>query len=1010
MNINNDIPSKNRNQNLNISSNLKMYDVPSHLKMETFGNNTNKNNNNFSLNNQNHRMVNPLIQNISLNRSNNKSTRKPVNINITKKENFLHNDNALFTDNEDDMINEFEDDSIFGDSSNFYANNNWESNSSLESLNLILEKQRKQQLNNPFHQTHIFLPIKIKIEYDPITKKTMLNHYEIIKEMGNGRFGKVKLVKNMYTDELMAMKIVNRHSTTNSKRLLSKFGNKDEPDYEDKADDSEQTTLQDINNKNTGFSDDYFNTAFHHGIEDSKIRREITIMKKLNNKNIVKLIEVLNDPESKKIYMILEYCAHGEIKWCPGDQLEINAKGPPLLSFSKARDYFRQVVLGLEYLQNNNILHRDLKPANLLLTGQDVVKISDFGCSLIVNNCSEDDLIKTVGTPVFYAPEICVTNACNFYKTNSIRQVISFPLDIWALGVTLFCFLFGKLPFNSKHEMKLFDIICNGRLEFPLNVADIEIRDYHNSQNLLLKLFNKNPFKRITIEEIKVHPFTIGDLTEEQQFAFLNSQFENVDADDYGDMIDEFSLGYQDNNKHLHGANSSKHHFHNANSSRYVSLPVNSSFASLDSFYIDNHAHLASNNKVAQDFGISKNSGININNGNSFNPIDHNNTHRKLSMTSSKDMQFSKIFGNRFNKRTQTKPMDFSTENPQYSLPRSHYLPQNSSLDSSNKNGISRDKPWKYYSNVNGEKEGDDGEDDDDDEQESEFGYDYKFNRSTNIDNSFSDTESLPFEFKEDSDSEDAFEHTNTKLNNMNSRENSNGPIDGEVYLVDALNTNGNNKLNNQFNIIQEQNPRLSHNFGRQTHGNYIFNDSSDDLDENEVDEIEASKNLYHNNSYTNMAKAQFQDQNQNNLSVADLQGIEQVDIPENLLLQMNHGGLNMTKNFSEIEIHPHAISARRTHSTSEIHQPIANNSKQMAAFGLGEMVNQNVNQRLDSSMQHHQPSMLKSTTQLTNTVANSEIHSHLLVNDDNVIKEKFNEQKKSNFKTADLLQSFINK
>ncbi|XBW37552.1 hypothetical protein QEN19_003132 [Hanseniaspora menglaensis] len=971
----------------------KFHETPTHSRLDNVHDNLN--NNVLFLGNKNHRIVNPLIQNMNFSRHNSSqrtpsSTRSPLPIT-----NQFSNDD-IFID-EGDVMNEFEDDSIFGDSSNFYAHNNWGSNSSLESLNLILEKQRKQQLNNPFHQTHIFLPTKIKIEYDPITKKTMLNHYEIIKEMGTGQFGKVKLVRNMYTEELMAMKIVNRNSSSLTKKMLSKNIIKDESEDNAKLDCTDQTTLLDNVRNDAEYS---VNLALHHGIEDSKIRREITIMKRLKNKNIIKLIEVLNDPESQKIYLILEYCAQGEIKWCPGNQLEINAKGPPLLSFSKTRDYFRQIILGLEYLQHHNIVHRDLKPANLLLTENDVVKISDFGCSLFLNSSSEEELVKTVGTPVFYAPEICVTNATEFYKKDSIRQIISFPLDIWALGVTLFCFLFGKLPFNSKHEMDLFDIICNGRLDFPLNTPNIEIREYHQSQNLLLRLLDKNPFKRITIEEIKIHPFTIGDLTKEQQLAFVNTHFEN--ADDFEDD-NNLEFGYDSNRNIL-----VKNNF-DSNSNRFVSLPINSSFASLDSFYIDNHAHLATDNRNLQKMDTVGEKAINISNG-----IGINLSNRKLSIASSKDMQIPKYFGSKFNKRIQKKALDLNTDNPKYSLPRSHYLPQNSSLDSSNRNGKSNNKHWKDYY--------DDSEDEEEDQ--SEFGYNYQFN-SGNAAEEVSDTESLPFEFKEDSDNEDDFEKINNKLDILDSSENSTGNKDSHIYLVDALTTS--RDMNDQFHKINDEHSQVPKHTRGNRHGNLIFVNSSDDSEEENEEAVVGErginlmsvypKNVHEISNTNSRSILQLQDQNHNRPSVADIQGIKQVAIPESILMQMQ-GGSGILTNHSDADTKNFPAVAKRIYSMAEVEPKIFSNKNTTANYGIGQPTTNGIHPIVDSILQNKQTNILKSTTQVTNTVASTHTHdrSFLNVNQDfDTMKngessENSPTDQKYNFKSVNLLQSFINK
>ncbi|AET41669.1 serine/threonine protein kinase SAK1 Ecym_8399 [Eremothecium cymbalariae DBVPG len=396
--------------------------------------------------------------------------------------------------------------------------------SSSDSLNLLLERQRQRQLNHPLHQHHIKTSSvqratrkvketnKISLEYDPISKRKVLNTYEIIKELGRGQHGKVKLALDLVTKQQVAIKIVDRHNKRTSWKLTK--------------------------------------PAKHE--ENDKIRREIAIMKKCDHEHVVKLIEVLDDMKSRKIYLVLEYCSKGEVKWCPGDQLEIAARGPPLLTFQRTREILRGVVLGLEYLHYQGIIHRDIKPANLLLSENDVVKISDFGVSLASSKSSscassssslssavagfgaegpdELELAKTAGTPAFFAPEICLGNDV-YQKLEIDREeiptkgpLVSFMIDIWALGVTLHCLLFGKLPFISDFEMELFEKIVNDPLKFPSyldmkenNVSQLSCEDeYEAAKDLLNKLLEKNPFKRITISEIKRHPFVCWDFNNTQ--------------------------------------------------------------------------------------------------------------------------------------------------------------------------------------------------------------------------------------------------------------------------------------------------------------------------------------------------------------------------------------------------------------------------------------------------------------------------------------------------------------
>lgn len=191
---------------------------------------------------------------------------------------------------------------------------------------------------------------------------------------------------------------------------------------------------------------------------EEKVRREIAIMKKCSHPNIVELKEVLDDIKSNKIYLVLEYLECGEILWSSGE-------GSPLMTIDQSREVARDVISGLEYLHFQGIIHRDIKPANLLRDKDGNVKISDFGVSYASSlDCPNDELelAKTAGTPAFFAPELCVSTL-----SDETRPPVTYKIDIWAFGVTLYCLLFGKVPFIAESEFELFDVIVNQPLTFP---------------------------------------------------------------------------------------------------------------------------------------------------------------------------------------------------------------------------------------------------------------------------------------------------------------------------------------------------------------------------------------------------------------------------------------------------------------------------------------------------------------------------------------------------------------
>lgn len=333
--------------------------------------------------------------------------------------------------------------------------------------------------------------LRVLLEIDPVLKRKVLNTYEIMQELGSGQHGKVDLAKDLLTNDLVAIKIIDRHGKAIAGRTLTP-GNTPE----------------------------------------DKVRREIAIMKKCLHPHIVQLREALDDTSLYKVYLVLEYCEGGEIAW------EKNNVGAPALTFAKARLFFRDLVLGLEYLHFQGIIHRDIKPANMLLHANGAVKISDFGVSFLSDldaGFNEFELAKTAGTPAFYAPELCSMDSEGGPK-------ITYKIDIWSCGVTLYCLLFGELPFNADLEFLLYDAIASNQVQFPARPSGVSPEEYADACSLLTLLLDKNPDTRITIKGVKLHPFMLrwmlqeqwtyfthcNDALEEGRIAVLNEEMESA--------------------------------------------------------------------------------------------------------------------------------------------------------------------------------------------------------------------------------------------------------------------------------------------------------------------------------------------------------------------------------------------------------------------------------------------------------------------------------------------------
>lgn len=229
----------------------------------------------------------------------------------------------------------------------------------------------------------------------------------------------------------------------------------------------------------------------------------------------------------------------------------------PCLTVAEARSAFRDSVLGLEYLHFQGIIHRDIKPANLLVTSGHRVKISDFGVSYLGRPMRDEEeeqlgetdatelddareLSKTVGTPAFYAPELCYTGD-DFEDTIGSIPKVTGAIDVWSLGVTLYGMIFGRLPFVSDDEYSMFQTIVKkevfiprkrlvpvmdeslGHLHMPRDVREDNALEYEDVDDelydLLRRLLTKDPVRRITLKEIKHHPWTLYGLPNPQMWV-----------------------------------------------------------------------------------------------------------------------------------------------------------------------------------------------------------------------------------------------------------------------------------------------------------------------------------------------------------------------------------------------------------------------------------------------------------------------------------------------------------
>ncbi|OAD07968.1 hypothetical protein MUCCIDRAFT_154806 [Mucor lusitanicus CBS 277.49] len=221
------------------------------------------------------------------------------------------------------------------------------------------------------------------------------------------------------------------------------------------------------------------------------VRGELAVLKKLNHPHIVRLYEVLDDPSGDSLYMVFDMMHNGVLM-----DIELDQVAPPYTD-DMARRYFKEMMLGIEYLHANDIVHRDIKPDNLLLSKDNVLKIVDFGVSEMFVK-GNDKLKKSAGSPAFMAPELCIAKH---------GEVSGKATDIWSMGVTLYCMIFGKTPFVSGNLLELYEMIKEAPIEYGDDLSD-------NLLDLFHRILDKNPDTRITMRELREHPWITNDGTE----------------------------------------------------------------------------------------------------------------------------------------------------------------------------------------------------------------------------------------------------------------------------------------------------------------------------------------------------------------------------------------------------------------------------------------------------------------------------------------------------------------
>ncbi|XP_075161364.1 microtubule-associated serine/threonine (MAST) protein kinase dop isoform X2 [Haematobia irritans] len=278
--------------------------------------------------------------------------------------------------------------------------------------------------------------------------------FDIVKLISNGAYGAVYLVKHKTTRQRFAMKKINKNNLILRNQVEQVFAERDI----------------------LSFADNPFVVSMYCSFETKK-----------------------------HLCLVMEYVEGGDCATL------LKNIGP--LPADMARFYFAETVLAVEYLHSYGIVHRDLKPDNLLITALGHIKLTDFGLSKmglmsLATNLYEGYIDsetrqfsdkQVYGTPEYIAPEVI------------LRQGYGKPVDWWSMGIILYEFLIGCVPFFGETAEELFAHTVNDDIEWPDN-DDWPVQP--EAKDIITQLLQQNPRDRLGTQagalEVKEHFYFDG--------------------------------------------------------------------------------------------------------------------------------------------------------------------------------------------------------------------------------------------------------------------------------------------------------------------------------------------------------------------------------------------------------------------------------------------------------------------------------------------------------------------
>ncbi|WP_270474773.1 Stk1 family PASTA domain-containing Ser/Thr kinase [Clostridium cochlearium] len=261
-----------------------------------------------------------------------------------------------------------------------------------------------------------------------------------------------------------------------------------------------------------------------------KFKREATAAASISDNNIVNIYDV--GSEKNINYIVMEYVQGETLK----DVIRRKGKIP----IKDAVNLAIQIAKGLECAHKNNIIHRDIKPHNILVTEDNLVKVTDFGIAKATNSVTITNTSQIMGSVHYFSPE------------QAKGGFVDLRTDIYSLGIVLYEMVTGQLPYNGETPVSIALKHIQGDV-IPPKTINTSLPESLNS--IILKCMEREPIKRYqNVSEL------INDLKKienNEQVNIENTSVEDdrtrimdpINVDDFSDELEDDDIYYEEDKK-----------------------------------------------------------------------------------------------------------------------------------------------------------------------------------------------------------------------------------------------------------------------------------------------------------------------------------------------------------------------------------------------------------------------------------------------------------------------------